>query len=523
MQISYAKNLSDRKERFFYRALEMLPGVLSWSTIIAVIALSYLKPFWVAVFIIFFVFYWLAKAIYFSFHLRAGYRMMKKNQRINWQEQLEKLSYKNYSLPLKDWKEIYHLVVLPMQKEPIEIVQESLNALLKSKYPKEKLIVVLALEERAGDHSLNIARLIKNEFQNNFFEFLITIHPQNIAQEIPAKSANETWAARKAKEIIDQRKIPYQNIIFSSFDIDTMIYPQYFGCLTYRYLTTKNPVRKSFQPIPLFLNNIWQAPAISRVFSFSTSFWHVTNQEREEKLITFSSHSMSFQALLDVGFKKTDVVSDDSRIFWQCFLKYDGDYKVVPLYYPLSMDANVGGNILKTAVSIYKQQKRWAYGAGDIAYFLFGFTKNKKIALRKKISLSWELIEGHWSWACSSILLFLLGWLPTTLGGHRFSQTLIGYNLPRIISKILTIAMIGIIASAYYAFYILPPKPKKRRFNALLIFLEWIFLPLTMFFFTSLPALDAQTRWLLGKYMPFWVTPKFRKISKIATQDGQSP
>jgi hypothetical protein len=32
-----------------------------------------------------------------------------------------------------------------------------------------------------------------------------------------------------------------------------------------------------------------------------------------------------------------------------------------------------------------------------------------------------------------------------------------------------------------------------------------------MIFFSSLPALDAQTRWMLGKYMGFWPTEKYRK------------
>ncbi|MCD6271022.1 glycosyltransferase family 2 protein [bacterium] len=513
LSVSYARDLKKRSERVLYRFFEIFPGVLTWVTIIGAVSLSYFKPLWVAIFIIVFVFYWLAKAIYFSFYLKASYKRLKQNQSVNWLKRLQNLPPSEYTLPLKDWRQIYHLIVLPMYKEPIEIVRESLGGLIKANYPKDRFIVVLALEERAGKHTEKVKEIIEKEFKDKFFKFLITIHPQNLPGEIPAKSSNETWAAKRAKEVIDKLGIPYEQVIYSSFDIDTVVFPQYFARLTYKYLTTKNPTHASFQPIPLFLNNIWQVPAISRVFSLSTSFWHIINQEREEKLITFSSHSMAFKALVEVGFKKPDVVSDDSRIFWQCFLKYDGNYKVVPLYYPISMDANASKNLFSTFLSIYKQQRRWAYGVGDIAYFLFGFLKNKKIPIRKKIAYSIELIEGHWNWACGPILLLLLGWLPCVLGGWDFSQTLLAYNLPRIVGRILTVAMIGLFSSAYYSFYILPPKAasRKRKFTQIKIIFEWLLLPFTMFIFTSLPALDAQTRWIFGRYMTFWVTPKFRK------------
>jgi len=307
-------------------------------------------------------------------------------------------------------------------------------------------------------------------------------------------------------------RIPYENIIFSSFDVDTCVFPKYFSCLTYHYLTSEKPFKTSFQPIPLFVNNIWQAPAISRVFSFSSSFWHAMNQERPEKLVTFSSHSMSFKTLVDVDFKQTNVVSDDSRIFWQCFLKYNGDYRVQPLYYPISMDANVARSFFRTLFNIYRQQRRWAYGVGDIAYFLFGFYRNKKIPFLKKLSLGLELIEGHLSWATASIIIFVLGWLPLTLGGPEFSHTLISYNLPRIISRLMTLAMIGLLSSVYLSFLLLPPKPPEYgRFKYLVFIFGWLLFPIMMIFFTALPALDAQTRWLFGRYMGFWVTEKVRK------------
>ena len=318
---------------------------------------------------------------------------------------------------------------------------------------------------------------------------------------------------KKAKKvIIDRLGIPYENIIFSSFDADTVVFPKYFSCLTFHYLTSKNPNRRSFQPIPLFINNIWQAPFFSRLFSFSSTFWNTMNQASPDNLVTFSSHSMSFKTLVEVGFKQTNVVSDDSRIFWQCFLKYNGDYRVQPLYYPVSMDAVVAKGYFQTMKNVYKQQRRWAYGAGEVPYLLFGFLKNKKIPLLKKIRYGFVTIEGYWSWATSSFILFFIGWLPLVLGGHEFTQTLFSYNLPWVLRNMMTLAMVGLVVSAYFSIVLLPPKPPEYgRLKYLALALEWLVVPVVMLIFTPLPALEAQTRWMLGKYMGFWYTEKVRR------------
>ena len=400
-----------------------------------------------------------------------------------------------------------------MYKEPLEVVRPAFEALMNCDYPKDKMIVVLAIEEKAGASAQEIAKLIDQEFSSNFFKFLVTCHPQNLPGEIAGKGSNETWAAKEAKRtIIDRLKIPYENILVSCFDADTIVYLKYFSCLTYHYLTTKKPTRTSFQPIPLFINNIWQTPALSRVIAFHTTFWHTMNQERQEKQITFSSHSMSFKAIVDIGFWQTNVVSEDSRVFWQCYLYYNGDYKVESLYYPISMDANVAPTFWHTLVNLYKQQRRWAYGVGDIAYFLFGFLKNKKVPLRKKFFPAIWLIEGHWSWATNSLMILFLGWLPLIVGGSYFGQSMLSYNLPQITRYILTVAMVGIVFSSYLAILLLPPRPPQYgRWKYIFFVLQWVFVPINMIFFGAMPALEAQTRWLLGKYLGFWSTEKFRK------------
>ncbi|MDD4875238.1 MAG: glycosyltransferase family 2 protein [Candidatus Pacebacteria bacterium] len=517
LKIGTAKDLDNPAERRLYRFFEMLPGGLSLSVLALAVIFSWKLPLAVAFFIIIYDIYWFFRSVYFSFHLRAGYERMKAYEETNWIKELEKVDMpRKNGLPAKSWEDIYHLVILPMYKEPLEVVRPCFEALKESDYPKDKMIVVFSCEESAREASRETARIISEEFKDCFFKFLVTWHPQGLPGEIPGHGSNDAWAGKTAlKEIIDPLGIPYENVIVSSFDIDTCVFPKYFSCLSYHYLTSDKPTRTSFQPIPLYINNIWQTPIISRVFAFSSTFWHTMNQERPEKLITFSSHSMSFKALVEVGFKQPNVVSDDSRIFWQCFFHFDGNYRTEPLYYPVSMDANAAGTFLQTMKNIYRQQQRWAYGADEVPYFLFGFIKNKKIPLRKKMLFMWEVVEGYVSWATSAILIFFLGWLPLCLGGGEFTHTLVSYNLPQVTSFILTFSMMGLLVSVYFSLILLPPKPiNLGRYKYLYFAMEWILLPMVMIFFTAFPALDAQIRLMLGKYMGFWVTPKSRKNQK---------
>lgn len=515
LRVARAAELENPKDRFFFRFFEILPGALTWLTFGAMIAAARFLPVYAAVFVILFDLYWFLRTIYLSLHLRMGFLKMREHAATDWNARLEELSQKDYAIPLPSWRELWHLVIFPMYREPYEIVRASFSALAHAGYSLERVMVVLSLEERAGEDAKETSRKIKEEFGRKFGHFLVTVHPAGLPGEIPGKASNEHWAVREAvSRMVDPSHIPSERVIVSAFDVDTAVIPGFFSCLSYHYLTAKNPLRASFQPVPLFINNVWQAPAFARIMGFSSTFWQMMQQARPERLITFSSHSMGLQPLIEIGFWQPNVVSEDSRIFFNCLLFYDGDWEVIPLFFPIAMDANFAGSLWRTLKNQYSQQRRWGYGAENIPYLFFGFLKNKKFPSVQKWHYGFSIVEGFHSWATNAILIFFLGWLPLVIGKKDalFSSGLLSYNLLSITEFIMTVAMVGLATSAILSVLLLPPKPPQfGRWKYLLMFFQWILMPFTMIFLSTIPAIDAQTRLMLGRYLGFWWTPKSRR------------
>ncbi len=237
LNIGRASEIADKKDRRFYRMLEIFPGFLSWLTLFLIILFSWLFPFWIAIFIIAFDVYWFFKTVFLSLHMRSAFNKMKVNLKRNWLEELDKVNVSSEVLAEVKWQDIYHLIILPMYKESLEVARSTFLSLTKVNYPLDKLITVLAVEERGGEAASNIAEEMEREFGNKFFKFLITKHPANIAGEIAGKGSNDAWAIKEAKsKIIDELKIPYERVIVSCFDVDTIILPGFYGCLTYNFL-----------------------------------------------------------------------------------------------------------------------------------------------------------------------------------------------------------------------------------------------------------------------------------------------
>ncbi len=492
------------KKTKFIRFLEIFPGLVTWIALIAPFILSFFVPAAVAIYVIIFDLYWLYKSLIMGVHLIYGYRFLKHDMRVDWLERCRNLKDDPINL---DWRKIYHAVIFATYKEEVNTLIYSIQSVLEGNFPKNRVIIVLATEKRDQKHAEEVAEILEKKFGDKFYKFIVTLHPEIIG-EVKAKGANVKWAAKKLQQFIDKEKITYENVIVTTCDADTRFHKKYLGKLTYDYITNPNRLHRSFQPIPLYNNNIWQAPAFSRVVAFGNSFWQLIEATRPWRMINFSTHAMGLKTLVEIDFWDTTVVNEDSRQYWRAYFKFNGDHEVVPLNIPVYMDAVLAKNYLVTIKNQYRQKQRWYYGVEHFPYVVIESIKNKEIPLLDKIVKNYRLFEANYSLATSSIYIAIIAWLPLFFG-PGFSGTVLAQNMPTIIRVLLGLTWLGLIISTIISLLLLPPKPPGfgRRHNVLML-LQWVLIPITAMIFSSFPAIDAQTRFMLGKYLTFHVTEK---------------
>lgn len=506
-------HFDNKRDKIFQRIFEIIPGVLTWFTLISAVVVSFIWPVAAALFVIAFDLYWLIRAVYMSIYLIASYAKKSKTEKMDWFSKLKGAKKEDFPENAPDWQDLYHLIIFPTATEPSEIIRDAFNSIANCDYPNDKIIAVLATEERDKPERRDAKeKLAIEEFGSKFFKTFAVRHPDGIKSEAKAKGANATWAAKEAKKLIDELGLKYENVIVSAFDCDTCIHKQYLAYATYLFLMAPDRERCSLQPLPMYHNNIWDASIFARVIAASSSFWHMIESLRPERLVTFASHSMSFKALVDVDYWPVDMISDDSVIFWKCYNHYNGNYRSIPMYMHVSLDAVVANTYWGSIVNQYKQKRRWAWGIENFPLLMRAFIKNKKISFWKKLKHTFIMLEGNRSWATDSFIVVILGWLPLMVGGKAFYTTVLASRVPNMTRILMTFAMVGLFVSAALGTMLLPPRPKKYKWDkSVIMVLQWVLVPLIAPILGALPAIDAQTRLMLGKYMEFWVTEKARK------------
>jgi cellulose synthase/poly-beta-1,6-N-acetylglucosamine synthase-like glycosyltransferase len=537
IEIPYVKNRGRR-----YRFFEMLPGLLSWSLLALPFVLSYFHvelasgvvvP-WAAIFVPAYLLLWFVKAMGLNVRSVQGFRTLHQHEKLPWTQLLEELRTGKVEQPdrqIPTWHyenikriqeeptpikvdDVIHAIIIATYNEAREVLEPTIQSVIASEYDMKKVILVLAYEERGGPDVEANAQALMADYNATFKHAFAVKHPSDIPGEVIGKGGNITFAARELEKYLAKEEIDPLSVIVTTLDSDNRPHKHYLNALTYLYAITPEPLYVSYQPIPMFTNNIWDAPAPMRVIATGNSFWNVVLSIRPHMIRNFSSHAQSMQALIDTEYWSVRTIVEDGHQFWRTYFRYDGKHEVYPIYLPIYQDAVLSTTYWKTLKAQFIQLRRWAWGASDVAFVVEkGYFTNNRVP---KLDLTFKflrLLEGHVSWATAPLILAFAAFIPQLFD----PQDIAANQLPHIASRIQTIALGGIFITLFLSLKLLPPKPKRyKKHRYIGMVLQFILLPVTTILFNAFAALVSQTRLIFGRYLgKFDVTDK-----AVVTEDN---
>lgn len=527
-----------------YRFFEILPGAISIGAILLLIALSIFNSFAASVFVLIIVLIIFLRSTGIAFRTIQGRLTLKNTSKINWAKWLSELenpkkyaklhskglNSKTYGLrqhimnlqraaeitgEFPKPKQIYHGVIIALVNESYDIIGPTLRSVYDSDYDPKHLFIVIAYEQRGGAAAEATVAAARKEFSGKFADFLAYEHPSNLPDEVVGKGSNITYAGKQfANYIQNNTKISPDDVIITTLDCDNRPDPRYFSYLTYEWIMTPNRQRASFQPVAMFTNNIWDAPAPMRVVATSNSFWNVISTMRPHLLRNFASHSQGLAPLMGMDFWSTRTIVEDGHQYWRSYFYMDGDYEVVPLRIAIGQDAVLSDTYKKTLKAQFVQLRRWAYGASDVPYVARNLLRrDRSVGFLAGWSRFFRLLESHVTQACISPIIAFGAWMPLILNSEAARRTILANDLPLVVASIQQVAILGLFITIFVSLTMLPPRPKRyKKAKGVMMVLQWILMPINALVYTSASAYAAQTRLITGRYMNiFDVTKKVVK------------
>ncbi len=546
------------RARIVGRALEVAPGLVTWLLILSPVVLSFRFPGVVAWFVLSFDFYWFYKAVVLTASVtvtfgrirrviagdwrtrafalsdidgrlaaierlapriltrvreleRAGERLAAHGGRRQYARlederlDLERLRARRGE-PLGDPRRLWHVALIPTYTEPFEKLYETVRALAETDHPADRRMIAIITRETDLEGRENVARL-RELFGSrflHFFHILDPLEPGIVVGKSSAMAYGGRWLYREIVRLgFDPREV-----VVTDLDSDYRVHPQYFGYLSHTFLTDPDRFRRLYQPVPMFHNNLWQVPIPVRLVAVGATHVQMWRSLTPEKLVSFSSYAVSLQTVHEVDYWATDAIPEDSRFYWKSFFRYSGEFRAVPLFIPMYGDAVRARSYPRTLVQQYTQIRRWAWGITDIPYYIDQAFRHHEIARGRRIRRLVDLWLDHINWAIAPFVIIFGSNLPLLIN-PAFARTTLGQNLPLYAAWLLTGAFCCLLVLVFVEEQLAPPRPAEwgagRRLAS---YLQWVTLPLVGLVFSNLPALDAQTRLMAGRYLEYRVTEK---------------
>ena len=498
--------MHDSLDKFFTRypiksrrLLEIIPPLIGIFLVSLPFWGSLLFPVYLAYFIIFFNVYWLYKSANLAVTSWISSRKIHEAEKKDWLGEAKKIA---------DFDKVTHLIIIPSYKETSEKIKLTLESIKNQTFPRKRLFVYIAMEERE-QNVREKAEKLKKEYENVFGGFYYTLHP-DLPHEVKGKSSNQAFAAKRAyEELIKKRKLDIDFMTVSSVDADVLFDRQFYSYLAYAFLISSDPHFAFWQSANVNYNNFWKVPSFTRIISFFGSLWRTSILVQHIRLIPNSVYSLSFKLLHNLDYWDTDVIPEDYRIFFKAYFRTKGRVIVEPIFLKTSMDAAESNSYIRSLMNKYHQERRWSWGISDDALYIRWYLTIKGVPFFKKTLLVANVVMDH--------ILWPVNWFFITVSANAvvilnpvFSRTNLGYTLPQLSGFILTLCLLSLVVMIYvdYTMRSRSVFAKQSKIRQFLFPLEFIFMPIGGFLLSALPALITQIQLIIGKRMEYKVTDK---------------
>lgn len=402
--------------------------------------------------------------------------------------------------------DIHHFIIIPNYKEPIRKIIDTLSAMAKSDYPPNRLIVVLGFESRESEAKDKEIK-IREQFGTVFGDIIFTYHPLE-SGELAGKASNQTFAAKIVAAYSHEKNWDSKKTIITICDADSLLPANFFSYVTYAFIHDKERMYHFYWAPVLLYNNFWQLPFFVRMQATLSSIMRLAVLSQPSKLIQISTYCTNLWLLEQIHFWDVDIIPEDWHVYFQAYFTFGERIKTMPIFTIVNGDAVYSGSFLKTLANRYEQEKRWAWGVSDIAYSWKKLFTTPHLPFIPKLKKIFMLAETHFLWPTSFFILTVSASIPPLIN-PVFKRTVLGYLLPQLAGLILTISSLMLLVYVVLDLRIRHRMSigTKPQFLPMLI-IQWYLLPVVSFLLSSIPALEAHTRILLGKHIAYKVTEK---------------
>ena len=497
------------------RVANAVPGTITWICILgAVVGVLVFPGQWLYAVAAFLMWVILRMAVMLVGAFIGEWRI-RRWAHIDWSRSEERPSQVTGVVPA----DVRHVVLIPNYREPAEVLDRTLKSLAAQHRAAQRLIVVLAMEEREGGARAKAEEILAAR-EGAFLATLVTVHPGRLPGEVPGKSSNQAWAAARAREFVEELGIDIDVTTVTSCDADSVFHPNYFAALACLFADDEDRFRRFWQAPLRYYNNLRDVPFPLRLDLVFLHSAHLAELALPYSSLPISTYSLSFRLAEEVEWWDPGVIAEDWHMFLRSFIAKHGRVRTVGIFLPTSSDIVSATTAPKALKARYTQVVRHAWGAEDVGYLLVELPKSG-VSLPRRAFIFCYVLHDHVLRAIVFVMLLsgtVIGW---QVGSTHDIILLWNWWQVGLLLRILYAA-----ASSLFIATIAMEVYRRRDVEGSTLELvaetvgSWALLPLVGLFSGWVPALHAQTKLMLAMPLHYTVAPK-RIVSRSI--EGPSP